>query len=463
MIELDVPVAAYFTSLLSSIAVYRLFFHRLRKFRGPRLAALTKLWHVWKCRYSRGHIVLEDMRRQYGSFVRTGPNEITIFHPAAFELMDGYNSPHARSDWYDLLYPRVSSIFTRNKTVHDVRRKMWDSALSSTALNEYYTRIGDHVERLTGIIEAQEGRPLAINDLIIWFAFDSMGDFGFGKDFGMLKKQDWIQGVTWMRSAMTLLGPASPAIWLARIAFAYLPGVWKVKDWFSMLKFADECMQERMKPSKVIDPLSDTSAPSLMTLLYFLARNPKDAAKIQAEIEGVDCTDVQALGKLPHLSGTINETLRLLPAILSFSERLTAPEGLKIDDVFIPGGVKICAPRYSLGRCEHLLSSCGIEWRANQCVVESAYEKPDSFVPERWYSKPEMVKDKRAFAPFGVGRTSCAGKRLAMGQMRLVAAAILSRYHIKFAPGDNGDAVERDMTDQLTANPGRLVLVFEKR
>jgi hypothetical protein len=48
--------------------------------------------------------------------------------------------------------------------------------------------------------------------------------------------------------------------------------------------------------------------------------------------------------------------------------------------------------------------------------------------------------------------------------MRLVVAAILSRYNIKFAPGEiNGVAVERDMTDQLTANPGRLVLVFEKR
>ena len=51
-----------------------------------------------------------------------------------------------------------------------------------------------------------------------------------------------------------------------------------------------------------------------------------------------------------------------------------------------------------------------------------------------------------------------------MGQMRLVTAAVLSKYNVKFAPGENnGEAVERDMTDQLTANPGRLVLVFEKR
>jgi hypothetical protein len=31
------------------------------------------------------------------------------------------------------------------------------------------------------------------------------------------------------------------------------------------------------------------------------------------------------------------------------------------------------------------------------------------FVPERWYSKPEMVKNKRAFSPFGNGECSSIG------------------------------------------------------
>ena len=35
--------------------------------------------------------------------------------------------------------------------------------------------------------------------------------------------------------------------------------------------------------------------------------------------------------------------------------------------------------------------------------VESAFAEPMSFVPERWYSRPELVKDKQTFAPFGLG------------------------------------------------------------
>lgn len=62
----------YLLSLFTSITVYRLIFHRLRHFPGPKLAAVTKLWHVWKCRDSRGHLVLQAWHEKYGEFVRTG-------------------------------------------------------------------------------------------------------------------------------------------------------------------------------------------------------------------------------------------------------------------------------------------------------------------------------------------------------------------------------------------------------
>ena len=72
-----VSVACYLISLFTSIAIYRIFFHRLRHFPGPRLAAVSKLWHVWQCRDSRNHLVLERLRQEYGSFVRTGEDSTT--------------------------------------------------------------------------------------------------------------------------------------------------------------------------------------------------------------------------------------------------------------------------------------------------------------------------------------------------------------------------------------------------
>lgn len=65
-------LSCYLGGLFCSITFYRLFLHRLRHFPGPRLAAVTKLWHVFQCRDSRNHLMLESMRKKYGTFVRTG-------------------------------------------------------------------------------------------------------------------------------------------------------------------------------------------------------------------------------------------------------------------------------------------------------------------------------------------------------------------------------------------------------
>ena len=64
--------ASYVSSLLASIIFYRQYLHRLRHFPGPRLAATTKLWHAAHSIDSKNHIVLDDLHKKYGDFVRTG-------------------------------------------------------------------------------------------------------------------------------------------------------------------------------------------------------------------------------------------------------------------------------------------------------------------------------------------------------------------------------------------------------
>ncbi|PYH42553.1 cytochrome P450 [Aspergillus saccharolyticus JOP 1030-1] len=397
-----------------------------------------------------------------------GPAEITVFHPMAHEAMDGPGNQNTRSDWYDLLYPRVSSIFTRDRELHNVRRGIWTHALSSTAIRAYHPRIVRKVSQLVDLIHEKEGQPILINEVMYWFAFDSMGDFAFSENFAMMEKQEWHR--------IILL----PAIWIPRLAFAFIPGLWWAKWWFQMLAFCDQCMKRRMErtvkdkdiasffiedysttsdkrrklwlsgdTATLVVAGSDTNAPTLTHLFYFMARYPEHTERIYEEVHRLDALDdAVGLSKLPHLNGTINETLRLLPAVLTFGSRVTPPAGLTIDGTFIPGGTKVCAPRYTIGR------------------LESAYARPEEFIPERWYSQPELVRNRRAFAPFGVGKcqTSCVGKNLALTQIRLVVAALVTRYRIGFAAGSpNGEEVEAQMKDQLTAQPGPCWLEFTPR
>ena len=62
----------YLVSLFPSIASYRLLFHPLRDFPGPRLVAVSKLWQSWLCRTGQNYRVLGEWAEKYGEFVRTG-------------------------------------------------------------------------------------------------------------------------------------------------------------------------------------------------------------------------------------------------------------------------------------------------------------------------------------------------------------------------------------------------------
>lgn len=146
-------------------------------------------------------------------------------------------------------------------------------------------------------------------------------------------------------------------------------------------------------------------------------QTPRTRAKIFQELQGIDITDSKALAALPHLNGAINESLRLFPPAMTVNTRIAPPQGLWIEDTFIPGGTKLIAPKYVIMRCKFLVDNlkpcllgnfygeiCRIpETDDKVYIADEAFEDASSFIPERWYSRPEMVRVRAAFAPFGSG------------------------------------------------------------
>ena len=113
--------------------------------------------------------------------------------------------------------------------------------------------------------------------------------------------------------------------------------------------------------------------------------------------------------------------------------------------------------------------------------VESCFERGNEFIPERWCSRPEMIRNKSAYAPFALGlpvskirkqtkanqtipgRYNCIGKNLVLAEIRYVTALLASKYDVSFPPGEDGRSVEENTLDQFTANPGQLRVVFRAR
>lgn len=88
----------------------------------------------------------------------------------------------------------------------------------------------------------------------------------------------------------------------------------------------------------------------MVFLFAELAKNEGLVDRLFHEIKDTYPSDLEALRNAKLLNGIINETLRLYPALPSAAYRETLPEGLIIGDVYVPGGTKIIAPRYSVAR-----------------------------------------------------------------------------------------------------------------
>jgi len=107
-----------------------------------------------------------------------------------------------------------------------------------------------------------------------------------------------------------------------------------------------------------------------------------------------------------------------------------------IGDIFIPDSTEALAPRWVIFR------------------AESCFERALRFIPERRYSKLEMVNNRNVFSPFRMGRASCVGQGLALTKIRLVAAGLVKKFEIRFLPSEDVHEVLRDMKGQLTSQPG---------
>lgn len=467
--------ASYATALFTSITAYRVFFHRLRHFPGPLLAAVSKLYHVSQVLDAKQYLFLDKLREQYGDYVRTGPNELTIYNPAAVPLIHGSESPCTKADWYDNLKPLHAINTTRSKQLHEKRRRIWDMGFSQRSLDMYEPRVLYHASQLASQFAASAGKPVNATEWFSYFAFDVMSELSFGKPLGMLKsgKSHYVRDL--LIKGIMVLGPLTPVPWLFHL-FGSLPRM--TADWLAyrawvLVQLKQRMQMEKAESSNVMtwlikaseddgekwDPSwlegdavsmvvagSEPEASTLTFLFYHLAQTPSVQEKLRAELESISfSTDARTLQYLPYLNGCVNEALRLHPPLPSGCLRLTPPEGLNIDGTIIPGGVTVLTPAYSLGR------------------LESCFERAKEFVPERWYERPEMLRDKNAWIPFNVGRYGCVGRNMGLMELRIVAALLVAKFDIGFAPGDDGTELVEDCRDAFASAPGKLELIFRAR
>ena len=156
----------------------------------------------------------------------------------------------------------------------------------------------------------------------------------------------------------------------------------------------------------------ETTSTALSWAFYWIHHQPQVRDKLLQELDRLgDNPDPTAIFRLPYLTAVCQETLRIYPAaFIAFSRILKAP--LQVMDYQFETDTNLCPCIYLVHQREEL------------------YPEPKQFKPERFLERQYSPYE---YLPFGGGSRRCLGAALAMFEMKLVLATILSNYQLALA------------------------------
>ncbi|KAF2089797.1 putative benzoate 4-monooxygenase cytochrome P450 [Saccharata proteae CBS 121410] len=470
--------SCFLIGLGASMLLYRAFFHPLKQFSGPSRAKLSKFWSIRLVLQSqmRWYQVLDELHQTYGDYglCNTGPRELSISDPAAIIPVLGLSSKTTKGPFYGSMQQTVHT--TRDKAFHRRRRRIWDVAFKE-ALASYGPRIEEFTGSFLARIERNASKAININDICTHFSYDVMSALAFGHPAGFTnekcseKSRRVLEGIHVGMDAIAVLIHV-PWVMTMLEACSSLPSPMKLfNDWSKeqvefrskMQNPQPDIMGHLMKHTPddadgrnllnaesrlIIGAGSDTTAIALSLAFVYLAMYPSYTQRIRQEADE-NCTspDYSSMRRQPIIDSVINEVLRLHPPVTFGAQRVTPPEGLIIGNVPIPGNTIVSIPAHLLARDTR------------------SFLYPRSFIPERWTTRPEMVLNRTAFMPFSAGPYNCAGKNLAMMELRSVISRVAQQYDISFPANEPfaGDSFFARMTDHFTLGVPKQSLVFTRR
>ncbi|TFK27311.1 cytochrome P450 [Coprinopsis marcescibilis] len=492
-----VEYALFYTTLLLSTVVYRIApFHPLAKHPGPLMCKVTKLWTTWIAYKGHSHRYFKELHDIYGPIVRVGPNELSIVEKDAIPPVLGKHGMPRGPLWDGRRFGLVDRVWdslveARDVEIHAELRKPWNDAFSAGPVRDYQAILAMRGERLAELLHQTCGGGSTTVDIAKWisyFAFDFMGDLAFGGSFQLMETND-VDGL-WKRM--------EDGVWLPAIN-SQIPWAWPIFQIFPVVtrrrreltQWSSLQSLQRMKmesnrgdlfyhlyevPAKASGiPLedqmtlvvsnsiltvlagADTSATASSAIIcYLLARkdifqclrDELDEA-FPSELDEIPNIEIDKLLRLPYLGAVVNEGLRLVPAVSTHLQRSPAPgsggKHLYGTDIFIPEGTAVNIPPYAIHRDPRYFSP-----------------SPDSFIPERWLSEADAVyiTNREAYIPFSHGPANCAGKPIALLELRLVVALLVHRFDMcyKGYRGASPDDLYRRQEAYINGMKDRFVL-----
>ncbi|KAI9599258.1 cytochrome P450 [Syncephalis fuscata] len=428
----------------------------LSKIPGPRPSVFGKLYLDLKRAYRLQRSDFPEVHERYGPIVRTGPNTLWVASAASIRKVNGSHQYVKGTDYATNRIGGENVFSTRDVDYHRIQKRLMMPAYTPNALNElepliYEIGIARLIERLNE--HADAGHSVDLMNLLKNMTFDTIGEVGFGKSFGLLEeKQERHPIIDWMGN---------------RILFAVTRAVFGrffISDLFPSLKrdikalddYAVEAIEKRrqMGDSGRKDTLqqlieafdaetgtrlstenimaevillmiagTDTTALTITWTMYFLISNPEYYQRLADEIKSVyPDPNTRASHKdtltMTYLDAVLHESMRIRPIAPHGMPRIVPEGGTTLDGYFVPGGTTVMV---SIGVMQ---------------MNKDVFPEPHVFRPERWLdaSPEQLTVMKQHFAPFSVGPRACLGRNLAWMELRVTLVELVRRFTFVASP-----------------------------
>ncbi|KAF9873689.1 hypothetical protein CkaCkLH20_08799 [Colletotrichum karsti] len=471
--------------VLIAIGVYRLYFHPYAKYPGPTLAKLTSWYSVYHTYIGDLHVDIWRCHEVYGDVVRYGPNRLLINTEAGLKGIYGHgkNVRKAKS------YHRISLVkgveatqSVVDKTKHGKLRRILNQGLSDsyirnidselTGLARLFTSsLGSSKDQFDPNADAPGDGWTCAKNMAHWcdyFTFDVMSQLVFGMSYHLMEDSEnhWIADAILGQMRRVSFLMQLPELEDMRLHKLLFPNARKKALRFSMK--SKDIMEKRKQSSEkskndlfskllaaedpetgeslsqlqlwaesnlLIIAGSDTSSTAMAALFFYLSRYPEAYEKVVKEVRAIfrsaaEVTQGPKLSSCTYLRACITEAARLSPPAAGAMWREVQAGGLNVGDLHIPAGYDIGTGIYSINHNSEY------------------YPEPFRFWPERWIpavaGEEAVAKAKAAYGTFSVGPRNCVGKGLAMIEISLAMAAVISEFDFR-----------RDETGQGNVGEGR--------
>jgi cytochrome P450 len=448
---------------------------------GPR--GLPIVGNAFQLDRGRLHQTVEAWAREFGPFFRFKLGRRTLLGVADHEALsaalrdrpDGFRrTKHLETIGLEMgLTPGV---FGANGDAWKRQRRMVMAGFDPTHVKAYFPSLLKVTQRLRGRWSrmASAGEAIELQPELMRFTVDAIAGLAFGADVNTLESDDEI-----IQQHLDKIFPA-----LFKRVFSMIPW-WR---WFpraadrqldrsviavneaiagfiaqarsrlatepqrrarppnlleAMIVAADEgdsgrgdVISDREVAGNVLTMLlagEDTTANTLAWMIYLLQRHPDALQRAQSEVRALalDSREFtpEQMASLDYLEACAHETMRLKP--VGPFQVIEALRDTTIAGIRVPERTGVwCVMR-------------------GDSLSERHFPNPLAFQPERWLAEGSAAgmasasSAKRVSMPFGAGPRVCPGRYLALLEMKMAMAMLLTHFDIAdVTTPDGGEAVE---------------------